>query len=731
MRKFLYSVYFLYVLVSIINGEVNRTALLIANNSYENLGNLENPVPEANELRKVLLSLNFEVILLENGNLEEMLETLTGFQRLIDERKGVSFFHYGGHAVQLDGNNYIIPSKTTITDESQLRTRALNLQEVMTILNRSNSKANIVVLDACRNNPFPTSSSRSVKERGLTVTQAKPKNSIIMYSAESNSVAMDGVFTPIFTEVLKKEGLSISEVAIEVRREVFRITNGRQIPGEYNQLFENIYLAGFEKKLIEQEELSDFKSKIYTNDKMLKLDYDKNLLLGNYFVGNYNQPLVKPINNFNTLYDGGWFWIEEFENQYGYFSEKDEKGFYPHIVDGGEALLLIGTVDGVKDLYYVDLKNRKITKLTNGKLGFKLFRDYNPHSNLILYSNYDRNEVKTGLFVIDKISREEKNIDLIEGKLNGACFVNDNSDLLYIYTDDLGNRHYIVYNNFTGEKNSILTEWNTSDSYISIQDVNYLTQKVLLKSGPVWNEQDLFILNIRNETKELIPEAKSLQNTFLSPNADYISYIIYDLNNNYDIQLGTIKLEDMAKNIIYISSGKNLQPYLFWLSLDKLGFVIKSENKTLMYKANTEGKKVYSVKLPSDFEIFRLLGQNHVTSYGLGCPQVYIKEENNYVFYDYILKNAKGKHNRITESISIPFSTSILLTEKLREVSFLHSIKITQNNEELDYYISDDVKFENDKIILGRGDEIEIVIDLPFNTKDDIVLTIDGYYELY
>ena len=220
------------------NGEA-KYALLIANSNYKTFGSLATPVKEAEELKNTLEKLNFAVTIVEDASKEKILDALYDFQQKVSKAGGVAFFHYGGHAVQVNGKNYIIPVDADIPDERRVSTRAVDLDEIMSSMQ---GDTNIVILDACRNNPLPASSGRSAT-RGLVLSEFKPKNSIIVYSAQPGKVAQDGVFTPILTKNLLEEK-SFTDVLMDTRREVRKRTNNEQSPGEYNELDAPIYLAG-------------------------------------------------------------------------------------------------------------------------------------------------------------------------------------------------------------------------------------------------------------------------------------------------------------------------------------------------------------------------------------------------------------------------------------------------------------------------------------------------------
>lgn len=218
-----------------------KEALLIANGNYAHFGKLPNPVTDARLLVKSLQQIGFNVTLVENASREAMLEALESFQNSLKASHAVALFHYGGHGVQVDGHNYLIPADADIPDERKVTTRAVDLDEVMSTLDASSSIANVVILDACRDNPLPATMTRSAT-RGLTVIQSKPKNSLIIFAAEAGSRANDGLFTPTLANAITRPGKSLSQIMKDVRREVFQKSNGTQTPGEYDQLFEDLYL---------------------------------------------------------------------------------------------------------------------------------------------------------------------------------------------------------------------------------------------------------------------------------------------------------------------------------------------------------------------------------------------------------------------------------------------------------------------------------------------------------
>jgi len=219
-----------------------RTALIVANAAYEFFPPLATPVPEATALGTTLTRLGFDVTLVANATQEELLDALIAFESKLRERGGLALFHYGGHGVQVDGYNYMIPVDADIPDERRVRTRAVQVDEVIASLEMSGSNTNVVILDACRDNPLPRASRSAA--RGLSTVTRQPPDSIIVYSAEAGTTAQDGIFTPTLIRYLEEPGLRFTDILRMVRRDVREATNGAQRPGAYDQLETEIYLAG-------------------------------------------------------------------------------------------------------------------------------------------------------------------------------------------------------------------------------------------------------------------------------------------------------------------------------------------------------------------------------------------------------------------------------------------------------------------------------------------------------
>jgi TPR repeat protein len=238
-----YTLQEVFEYLSSISNSPAKHALLIANSKYSQFGGLANTDSDAQKLAKVLNSLGFQVSILKNASKEEMFDALKDFEAKVRGTNAIAFFHYGGHGVQVEGKNYLIPADAEIPDERRVSTRAVDLDEVIAVLDSAKPKASVLVVDACRHNPLPATATRSAT-RGLAVVGRKPKNSVIIYAAEAGNEAFDGLFTPILAENLQEHSdKSLNQIMQKVRAEVFERSKGAQTPGEYNQLFEELYFS--------------------------------------------------------------------------------------------------------------------------------------------------------------------------------------------------------------------------------------------------------------------------------------------------------------------------------------------------------------------------------------------------------------------------------------------------------------------------------------------------------
>ena len=218
-----------------------KTALVIGNGDYK-ASPLRNPVNDARAMARTLESLGFEVDKRENIGWREMSAAATGFgDRLM--KGGVGLFYYAGHGIQYQGRNYLIPVDSDIRHEKEIPYKAVDAGLVLAQMENARNLLNVVVLDACRDNPFARSF-RSAKA-GLAYTDA-PVGTLIAYATSPGKTAADGsgshgLYTAELIRQMQTPGLGIFEMFMKVRKSVRQKSGGRQVPWESTSLEGNFY----------------------------------------------------------------------------------------------------------------------------------------------------------------------------------------------------------------------------------------------------------------------------------------------------------------------------------------------------------------------------------------------------------------------------------------------------------------------------------------------------------
>lgn len=219
-----------------------RIALVIGNAQYRE-SILKNPVNDAHAMAQTLRGFGFDVIERTDVTQKEMNSAITLFGQKLSGG-GVGLFYYAGHGMQLRGKNFLVPIDAVIDGEQAVRSESVDLDLVMDQL--ANSRVGMVILDACRNNPFERSF-RSGAGSGLAQVDA-PKGVLVAYATAPGKVAADGVgkhglYTSELLRALEEPGRRIEDVFKQVRRNVAGATNDQQIPWESSSLTGDFFFA--------------------------------------------------------------------------------------------------------------------------------------------------------------------------------------------------------------------------------------------------------------------------------------------------------------------------------------------------------------------------------------------------------------------------------------------------------------------------------------------------------
>jgi formylglycine-generating enzyme required for sulfatase activity len=221
-----------------------RVALVIGNAKYQRGSPLRNAANDAVSIAAVLKELKFEVVTgkaVTEATKVDMEKALTEFRQKL-RGAGVALFYYAGHGIQIDGTNYLIPVEVDMTNRDQVLYNTINLDTVLTSIGSGTAQVQLVILDACRDNPF--GASRSGGSGGLAQVKAREdaKGILIAFSTSPGRVAADGepgkngLYTSQLLVAMKKPGLPIEAVFKQTRLQVAELSKGRQVPWESTSL---------------------------------------------------------------------------------------------------------------------------------------------------------------------------------------------------------------------------------------------------------------------------------------------------------------------------------------------------------------------------------------------------------------------------------------------------------------------------------------------------------------
>ncbi|MEI2773907.1 MAG: caspase family protein [Candidatus Competibacter sp.] len=222
-----------------------RTALVIGNGAYREAP-LKNPANDARDIAAKLRELGFQVIERLDVDRPVMRQALREFEQRLREQRGVGLFYYAGHGVQLKGQNYLIPVGVDIRQEFEVPDEAVDAEAVLRAMESAGNELNIVILDACRNNPFTRGFGPS--GRGLARMDG-PAGTFIAYATAPGAISQDGQagrnspYTRSLLAAMSVPGLSLEQVFKQVLVTVERETGGAQIPWVASSLRGEFYFS--------------------------------------------------------------------------------------------------------------------------------------------------------------------------------------------------------------------------------------------------------------------------------------------------------------------------------------------------------------------------------------------------------------------------------------------------------------------------------------------------------
>jgi hypothetical protein len=238
-----------------------KIALVIGNGNYISGMPLPNPENDARSIKDALQNVGFTVMEYENLNRVQMMKAIDDFGDKL-KNNDVGLFFYAGHGIQSKGYNYLIPVDAQLKSEQQVEYDCVQADRVLALMDGSGSKVNIIILDACRNNPFERSWTRSVNGSGLAFMNA-PSGTLIAYATSPGKTASDGsgnngLYTSAILESIKIPNITILQMFQNVRSIVSQKSNKQQVPWESTSLTGDFYFNIDKKNDTKQNPSSDY-----------------------------------------------------------------------------------------------------------------------------------------------------------------------------------------------------------------------------------------------------------------------------------------------------------------------------------------------------------------------------------------------------------------------------------------------------------------------------------------
>src|ERR1700730_2771535 len=221
-----------------------RVALVMGNSAYQSVNRLTNPANDSGAMSETLKNAGFDVVEFRRDlKVNEMRRALRDFSDRVSDAD-VAVVYYAGHGMEIDGINYVIPVDAVLERDIDAYDEAVSLDRILAVIEPAKA-LRLVILDACRDNPFNTTMKRTIGSRaigrGLAKIEPNSPNTLIAFAAKAGSTASDGdsknsPFTAALVKYLPKPGLDLRKAFGFTRDDVMKATNNRQEPFVYGSL---------------------------------------------------------------------------------------------------------------------------------------------------------------------------------------------------------------------------------------------------------------------------------------------------------------------------------------------------------------------------------------------------------------------------------------------------------------------------------------------------------------
>ena len=220
------------------------TALVVGISNYPNGGALQNPANDASDMAKALEDFGFSVISKIDCMVEDLDRAVESFKDNLNSNE-VGQFYFAGHGMQIKGENYLNTTDTNFLDEISAKHSSFPLNQVIEVMDSCANRTNLIVLDACRNNPFVRAWNRGPEQRGLASVYT-PRGTLIAFATSPGEVAGDGIgrngsYTEALLRHINTPDIPVEDLFKRVRNTLSTITSGKQTSWEHTSLSGDFY----------------------------------------------------------------------------------------------------------------------------------------------------------------------------------------------------------------------------------------------------------------------------------------------------------------------------------------------------------------------------------------------------------------------------------------------------------------------------------------------------------
>ncbi len=243
-----------------------KLALVMGNSAYRGVPALRNPGNDSRAVAEALRGAGFDVTLVQDASRERMEDAIAAHSRTLAARKAVGLFYFAGHGLQMQWRNYLLPVEAAVAKVADVPAKCVDVTTLMGALRKADNPMNVIILDACRDNPFGTEV--QADRKGLSQADA-PTGSFLAFATAPGNTADDGegahgLYTEHLLREIKVREARIEDVFKRVRLGVRRASGGRQVPWESTSLEEDFYFFPPEqlRKRSQEEQEREFREEL-------------------------------------------------------------------------------------------------------------------------------------------------------------------------------------------------------------------------------------------------------------------------------------------------------------------------------------------------------------------------------------------------------------------------------------------------------------------------------------